>query len=360
MLKILQIVSNMNYGGVETVVMNYYRNMDRSNLQMDFACYSIVDELQEEIENNHGRIYRISNKNRHPFRRFKEISKILKENNYDIIHVHSDSASLFLELFAAKLAKTKIRIAHSHNTNCFVKWQHYLLRPFLPLVANVYFACSKKAGEWMFPKNDFIVITNGIDFNKYAFNDEKRKTMRKEYKWDNHFIIGNVGNYQASKNQIFLVKLMPALIKKIPEIKLALAGSYSSEAKEYVDNNNLNEYVDFLGIRKDIPDVLQGYDVFVFPSLFEGNPSAVTEACANNLPCIISDQTYEAMNSINFNKHFYHLPLQEEKWIDKIEELYNLKITKHKLDKQTIAESGFDIKVLGNELVKLYEDINTY
>ena len=359
MLKILQIVSNMAYGGVETVVMNYYRNMDRSNLQIDFACYSIVDELQNELENSGARIYRISNKNRHPFRRFKEITNILKKNNYDIIHVHSDSASLFLELLAAKLTKTKVRIAHSHNTNCFVKWQHYLLRPLLPLVTNVRFACSKKAGEWMFPKDDFIVISNGIDFQKYGFNDTKRKKIRKDNKWDKHFIIGNVGNYQPSKNQIFLVKLMPELIKHIPQIKLVLAGTYSKDAKEFVDNNNLEKYVDFLGIRKDIPDVLQGYDLFVFPSLFEGNPSAVTEACANNLPCIISDQTYEAMNTINFNEHFYHLPLIEEKWVDKIIELSKQNIKKHPLDKKTIAESNFDIKVLGNELVKLYEDINT-
>lgn len=359
MIKILQIVPSMRYGGVETVVMNYYRHLDKTNLQLDFGTYTIVDELRSEIEANNGKIYFVNNKNKHPLKRFNDVYQLAKCGKYDIVQVHSDSASLFLDLLAAKIAGTRVRIAHSHNTNCFVKWQHYLLKPFIRFVANEKFACSDAAGKWMFGNNPYKVIINGIDFNKYGFKEKTRKTVRDNLNWKDNVVIGHVGNYQKSKNQIFLVKMLPALIAKYPNIKIGFVGTYSDEAKSFVEENTLEQYVDFLGIRKDVQDVLQGFDLFCFPSLFEGNPSAVTEACASCLPCIISDQTFDAMCKINFNKYFYHLPLDINAWVNKVSELIDENNKRIPLTAKEIEESGFDINTLGLQLTKLYEDLGT-
>ena len=357
MIKVLHIVPSMHYGGVGSVVMNYYRNLDKKKIHIDFATFHVADDFKEEMDNNSSKIYHLENRSAHPIKRFKKIKKILKENDYDIVHAHSDSASLFLDLFAAKAGGSRVRIAHSHNTMCLVKWQHVIFKPFLPLVVTKGIACSEDAGKWMFGNKPFTVLNNGIDYNLYCFNKDYRQDIRNEFNWHDKYVIGNVGNYQPSKNQIFLVRLLPELIKTNRNIKLALVGSCCDDAKKYVEENKLEDFVEFVGVRNDVNKVLQGLDLFVFPSLFEGNAVAVTEAYASGLPCLMSDAVYEVRKTDNHLANYYHLPLIEDKWIDFINEEIKKNNVRTSLDRKIFAKLGYDIKELGKELEKIYEDL---
>ena len=357
MIKVLHIVPSMHYGGVGSVVMNYYRNLSKDKIHIDFATFHVADDLKQEMDNNGSKVYHLENRSAHPIKRFNKIRQILKENDYDIVHAHSDSASLFLDLFAAKVGGNKKRIAHSHNTMCLVKWQHVIFKPLLFMVVNKGIACSKDAGIWMFGDKPFTVLNNGIDYDLYCFNQEYRQNIRDEFNWHDRYVIGNVGNYQPSKNQIFLVRLLPELIKKNKNIKLALVGSCSDEAKKYVEENKLDDYVEFVGVRNDVNKLLQGMDMFVFPSLFEGNAVAVTEAYASGLPCLMSDAVYEVRKTDDDLPDYYHLPLVEEKWIDFINNEIEKNNVRTSLDRKIFAKLGYDIKELGKELEKIYEDL---
>lgn len=225
MIKVLQVVGSLNYAGIESVIMNYYRNIDRSKVQFDFIATSQGGRLEEEIRSLGGKIFYLPSKSKHPFKYMKGLEKIIKDNKYDIVHSNTNSASAYLDLRSAKKAGCKIRIAHSHNSSCLIKWQHRLFKPLLPTVTTHRFACSEPAAKWMFGKNkNYEIINNGIDFNKYAYDEQKRIEVRSTMQWTDSFIIGNVASFQQRKNQKFLVEIMPDILSHIPHARLVLVG----------------------------------------------------------------------------------------------------------------------------------------
>ncbi|MDE6029926.1 MAG: glycosyltransferase family 1 protein [Clostridiales bacterium] len=355
MIRVLQIVAGLNYGGVSAAIMNYYRNIDRTKVQFDFTTTAAGGRFEEEIKQLGGNVFLLPNKSKHPFKYVKQLKKIIKQGNYDIVQSNANSASAFLDLYPAKRAKCKIRIAHSHNSNCLIKWQHKIFKPLLPSVVTNRFACSAAAAEWMFGKNkDYKLINNGIDFDKYAFDLEKRAAVREQMQWGDDIIIGNVGSFQERKNQRFLIELMPKLLQVLPNARLVLIGrgDTQQQLKELCTQLNVNDSVDFLGARNDVDMLLQGFDVFCFPSTFEGLALAYIEALASALPVIISD----GVPFVQFG-NVSRLPLIHEQWIDRIQTSAQNVANRTAFTAQEIADSGYDIKTLAAELLNVYEEL---
>ena len=278
---IAHIMGKWNGGGVESVVMNYYRNIDRNKIQFHFLCdEDSTDIPYEEIEKLGGKVIVIP-----PYQKLfkyqKELYRIFKENNYKIVHSHINALSVF-PLRIAKKAKIPVRIAHSHSTSNKKEWKKnilkMILRPLSKLYANNYFACTEYAGKWLFGKKvverkELNVINNAIDLKKFEFNKNTRKALRKELGIkEDTLIIGHVGRFMKQKNHDFLIEVFNEVYKKNQNTLLILIGQgpLLSEIKQKAINLNIEDKVKFIGQVTDVEKYYNIMDIFLFPSIYEG------------------------------------------------------------------------------------------
>ena len=278
---VAHIMGKWNGGGVESVVMNYYKNIDRNRIQFHFLCdEDSTDIPYEEIEKLGGKVIVIP-----PYQKLfkyqKELYRIFKENNYKIIHSHINALSVF-PLRIAKKSGVPIRIAHSHSTSNKKEWKKnilkMILRSFSKLYANNYFACTEYAGKWLFGKKvverkELNVINNAIDLKKFEFNENIREDLRKELGIkEDTLIIGHVGRFMKQKNHEFLIDVFEKAIKQDDNIYLILVGQgpLEDKIKEMAKEKGIEDKILFLGQRNDVNKLYQAMDIFVLPSLYEG------------------------------------------------------------------------------------------
>lgn len=267
-VRVAQIMGKWVGGGVESVVMNYYRYIDRTKIQFDFICDDDSTTIPyEEIEKLGGKVILIP-----PYQKVlkyhNKLKKILKEGHYKIVHSHINTLSVF-SLFAAKCAGVPLRIAHSHSTtNKKEKKKNLLkqvLRPFSKIYANKYMCCSELAGRWLFgdkeyDKGNVYLLNNAIDLDKFKYDKKLRDKKRKELDIDKDtLVIGHIGRFVEQKNHRFLLDIFDEIHKKESNSILLLAGQgpLMDEMKEKVNILGLNDCVKFLGQRSDANELYQ-------------------------------------------------------------------------------------------------------
>ena len=293
-IRILHIVSSMDIGGIETMLMNYYRRLDRRKVQFDFLEHRSRGYYDSEIESYGGKICQISAPN--PFSPHYRLELMRFFNNhseYQIVHAHMNCMSS-LPLYYAKKAGVPVRISHAHNTDTphNVKYPIKIYWKYkIPNVATDLFACSAEAGKWMFNGNSFLVLHNAIITERFLFDETKRENVRKRLQLEDSFLVGHVGNFIKQKNHVFLLKIFREIIRMRRNAKLLLVGEghlqYQIQclAKKY----GLSDAVVFYGMSDNVGELLSAMDVFVLPSFYEGLPVALVEAQASGLKCYVSD-----------------------------------------------------------------------
>lgn len=367
MIRVLQIGMTDNVGGIENYLINYYRNINKSKVQFDFI--NIYDNdlcFKKEIISSGGNIYNISSYYKNPFKYIHELISIIKKNNYEIVHCNMNSAVMIYPLIAAKLANVNVIIAHAHNASSdkgiIKSILHNINRVFVPLLANKYFACSDKAGEWFFSKkiiqsNNYYVIKNAIDTSKFKFNLEVRKLKREKLQISNDsFVIGHVGRFNKQKNHEYIIEIFKYINSYVKKSKLILVGSgpLLSKIKSKVLAYNLQNDVIFLGERNDVNELMMAFDVFLLPSLYEGLPLVGIEAQSSGLKCYWSDNITKTINLLETNQ-FISLNKSPEEWANII-----CSGKTNTSDFRTnayikIKKSGFCIKDEAKKLTELYE-----
>ena len=353
-VRVLQIGMHDKIGGIETFLMNYYKNIDRNKVQFDFICPYDHLCFEEDIIKMGGKIYYISNFKKNPLKYYKEIKKIIKKNDYTIVHINLLSAANIIPILAAKRCKVKNIIAHSHNngvpSGLLRKILNNANKVILKNMANIFFACSISAGEWMFKNKKFVVIKNGINIKKYYFNEADRKLVRKKYNISNDkIVLGMVGRFDEQKNHDFAIELL----KKINNSKYILLligeGVLENKIKEKVREYNLTEKVIFAGKRNDIEKYYSAFDIFILPSKFEGLGIVNIEAQANGLPCLVSSVV---PTETNVSNDFYFLNLNNmDRWIEMIELISKKSVDRNDVHKELF---DYDIKKNAKELEKEY------
>lgn len=298
-IRVLHVVTYMGRGGLETMLMNYYRHIDRNKVQFDFLVHRDFEaDYDQEILQLGGRIYHISRLIPWSRRYHSELSYFLhKHSEYKIIHVHQDCLSA-VALKCAKECDIPVRIAHSHNCSQDKNLKYIIKRYYMkqiPDFATEYFACGKTAGEWMFSGQSFRVLKNAIDTKDYIYSEIIRETIRKALGIDNCTVIGHVGRFNPQKNHSFLIDIFNEYLKLDSEAKLLLVGDGPDvkAIQNKVEKFKIQDKVIFTGIRTDVNRLLQAMDVFVFPSLYEGLPVTMIEAQASGIPCVISNSISE-------------------------------------------------------------------
>lgn len=367
-IRIAQIMGKWLGGGVESVIMNYYRNINKDKIQFDFICDEDSTNIpEEEIKRMGGRIIIVPPYQK-IFKYHKALKKVLKQNKYSIVHSHINVLSVF-SLFAAKCAGVPVRIAHSHSTTCAKEWKKNIikqgLRPFSRVFATTYMACSETAGRWQFgnrayKKGKVHIINNAIDIENFQLNDEIRKAKRKELKIDDDvLVIGHIGRFTEQKNQSFLIDVFNEIYSKRKDSMLIFVGQgpLENKMKEKVKALGLQNNVKFLGQIENVSEIYQIFDVFVFPSLYEGLGMVVIEAQCSGLPCVCSTgvpRTAKISNKVEF----LNIESGVKRWSSKILEVCDEE--KRCGLAEELSNHGYDIRKEAHTLVEKYEKmINT-
>lgn len=293
MERILQVVTYMGRGGIETMLMNYYRRMDRTKIQFDFLVHrDFRADFDDEIEALGGHIYRVPPMNPASGGYRKALADFFREHPYRVVHCHLNYMSGVV-LSTAKKAGVSVRIAHAHTANMAPGWKQAvrrLCKYLIPATATHLFACSSEAGRAIFGRQDFSILANAIDAAAFAPNDTLRAEVRAELRLGDAFTVMHVGRMVYAKNHAFLLDAFRELLNTDPCAKLVLVGDGELRAEIEETAAQLPDgSVLLLGARSDIPRLLQAADVFAFPSRFEGMPVTMIEAQASGLPCIKSN-----------------------------------------------------------------------
>ncbi len=355
MIRVLHCVVGMNYGGYETFIMNVYRNIDKNKVQFDFLT-SIDGVFDCEINDLGGRIYKIPFITKvGPYIYNRNLIKFFKTHSeYKIVHSHMDKFSGMI-MRAADKCKIPIRIAHSHSTGNEGNIAYRVVKDYYGRYINKHcthrFACSEKAGKWLFNNVQFKVIKNGINIHNYLPNAEVRKKIRAELGFDNKYVFGHVGRFNATKNHKFLIDVFNEIKKRKVDVLLLLVGDgeLHDDIITYAKGCGIEKDLILFGTTNCVGDVLQSMDCFVFPSIHEGLGIALIEAQAAGLICIASDSV---PSDADFSSTVKYLSLKESsaKWAEQIlshsPNISNIE--------QKIIKSGYDINSTANILELFY------
>ena len=355
-IQVLQVVTHMNRGGLETMLMNYYRYIDRTQVQFDFLTHrDYKADYDDEIESLGGKIYHLprlvpwSESYKQTLREFFN-----SHPEYKIVHVHQDCFSGVVCQVAEECG-IPVRIAHSHCTSQDKNWKYPIKMWYMrniPKYATDLLACGQKAGEWMFSGAPFRILNNAIDADAYVYHPQKRDEIRTKFGLLNRLVIGHIGRFSPPKNHSYLIDIFAAIHQKEPKAALLLVGVGSGRKaiEEKVKLLGLQDCVIFTGVRSDVPDLLQAMDVFVFPSRYEGLPVTMIEAQAAGLPCYISDKV-PVECSITDAVKMIPLTALPGIWA---EEILAAKNTQRECNKEKVMKAGYDIKENANWLQNFY------
>lgn len=364
-IKVLYINGNtMKRGGIESYMMNYYRHFDHDKIKVDFVVLGFEEgAYDDEIAALGGKVYHVPKKSKNYFGYLRGLRKIFNTGEYKIVHSHLDAMSMTV-LKQAKKCNIPIRIAHSHNT------QH-LTNNFIKILINEYarktikdyathlFSCSEVAGRWLFgneavKEGKVSIIKNAIEIDKFTFDEEKRKDFRRKLGISqNEFVIGHVGRFDYQKNHEFLLDVFADVLRTVQNAKLILVGD--GDLREKIENKistlNIKNNVILLGVREDVDNLYNLFDLFLLPSHFEGLGIVVIEAQTNGLPCIVSDAVPK---EAKVTEKIKFLDSNDIKlWSKMILEFSNIKIDR-KICKKHIATLGYEINTEAKRLQKTY------
>lgn len=362
-IRILQVVGKMHYGGMETLIMNIYRNIDRNKVQFDFLVhYPEEGEYDEEIKKLGGKIYHMPRTVPQNYFIYKKALDLFfrEHKEYQIVHGHLQSTA-FLYHKIAKKNGVKCCITHSHN-NGYDKNMKGILSYYTSLLAqnytDVFFGCSQSACELYFPKaikegKRITIINNGIESEKYIFNLGVRNIVRRKLGIENQFVIGHVGRFSYQKNHKFLLEVYKEILKKIPNSVLLLVGEgpLLEQIKEIIVDMQLQKHVKLLGPRGDVNRLMQGMDVFVLPSCYEGLGIVLIEAQAAGLKCFTSAGVVPQEAKITDLLSYLPLNNDAKYWADKI---ILARYYQRQNTQKNVIKNGFDIKSTARFLQNFY------
>lgn len=360
-IRILQVFTVMNRGGAETMIMNYYRKIDKTKIQFDFLVHrNEKADYDDEIEALGGKIYRFTPVNIfYPKLYYNSLRTFfMSHNNYVIIHSHLNTFSCFPLKIAAEF-NIPCRIAHAHIALSKVDFLSVMygkekikdtlkkvvklrLKKKIKKDATHLFSCGDKAGQWLFGDSPFKTMNNAIDTEKFKFCQSVSETYKKDFGVEEELVLGHIGRFVSQKNHVYLIKIFASLLKKHKKATLVLIGdgplkkSIEMEAK----NLKIDHKVKFLGIREDIPQLCQMMDVFVFPSLYEGLPVTLIEAQAASMKIMASDNITK---EVKLTDNIEFISIEEDMintWANKI---INLNILNRLDQTSAIINGNYDI-----------------
>lgn len=363
--RVLQVIGGMNRAGAETMIMNTYRAIDRKKIQFDFLVYSDKkQDYEDEILSLGGRVIRVSVKN--PLEYISKIDDVInKYGPYIAIHAHTLHNNAFAML-AAKKHKGVVRISHSHNTQNQVnvsfakKVYESLTKKIIQKESQVWLACGEEAGLYLFGerfREHGHVVNNGINLSLYDHRNPECENVRKEFKLDADIIIGNIGRLTEVKNHSFMLKIAEKLKERNLNFKMVFIGQgeLKDQIKEEIRKMDLEDVVIMTGVRSDIADFLQIFDVFLMPSIFEGNPVTLIEAQASGVSCVVSESITDKIDLGLGLINKASLSQSIDFWCDLIVQAASHRVDDYGKIKKIFQSKKYDSLSIANQLTNIYK-----
>ena len=357
-LRVLQVGMTRNLGGIETYLIEQFRHLDKSKIDYDFVNitgeYSICYE--DEILASGSKIFKVVSRHKNPLLHYWQWFNILLQNKgvYDVIVLNTNSLEYVFPLVLGKIFGIPVRVIHSHNSG-FENKQGLARRllvgmnkKLLAWSANLRFACSQFAGQWMFKDNPYHVIYNAIDIHKYDADLAVRDEMRQALNLDTALTLLHVGRFSYQKNHSFLLDIFKEVHSIQPDSVLLLVGDtteeseFLTEVKRKIKAYGLENVVRLLGRRDDVNKIMQAADVLVMPSFFEGLTVVGIEAQASDLPLLLSDTVTKELGLLP-STQFISLEAGPTAWAEAI---VNSKQHNRQSRYEELKAAGYDI---GNE-----------
>ena len=364
MIKVLHVLSAVGSGGVESMLLNYYKNIDRGQVVFDLVVHKEnSNTLASDFENLGSHVFYITSQRNGVRKNQRELRDILSTRNYDIVHFHHGILSLGVKLVKKYSPESKT-VVHSHGSyesNLVVRVFKLLLRKYVKRYGDYFCACSKKAGAYAFG-DKFVelgkvaIIYNAIDLARFQFCQLNRMNIRQKYNIsDDEVCVGVVGRMSKPKNPFFIVELANQLRKRDFKFKLIWVGDgeLRKEVEKKMARCWLSEDVILTGVKKNINEYYSAFDVFVLPSKNEGLGIVAVEAQQNGVPVLISNKV---PNEVIITDNCKSLPLDLKMWCNEI--VTNIKIKKRIVKDWGIGERGYDIEKEGVKLLAFYNTIN--
>lgn len=354
-----------NDGGLSAYMLNNFRNINRCKFAFTFLC--VENDFKEESEYKKiGANFIYIDKKQSYLNYLIDLANIFRKSNCDILHLNLSAANIPVMILAKLLFKGKV-IIHSHSSSIVNKnilkrnsklFIHNIGKLFIPFLADRYLACSEKAAKWMYPfsiinNKKYQVCKNAIDIDKFRFDNNKRKTLRRKFKiGDNTVTIGHVAAFTYPKNHDFVVSIAKSLKDTNCDFKLFFVGDgYEKQRiQNEVNKNNLDKNVIFLGQRSDVNDLMQMFDVLILPSRFEGLGFVAIEAQSSGLPCLLSDRVPKEV-CITDLVHFMSLNENYNSWADAIMNYSRIKREDRTIE---ISKAGYNIHTEIKKIEKIY------
>ncbi len=360
MKRVLVYGMTNNMGGIESYLMNYFRRFDRTRIMFDFITDYPEMAYADEAKCLGSHIYYIPPRRQGLLKHMAAFRRVAREGSYATVYYNLLSASGVFSLLGL-IGMNTVKIVHSHNNSVENMRNHRLCRPLLNALTTYRLACSEQAGAFMFGeaylrKKKIWVIKNAIDCERFQYDPNKRQAVRKALELDNRLIIGHVGRPCYQKNTLFLIDVFEQILQREPRAMLLLVGEGEDRAavEEKIRTHGLDDHTMLLGMRDDIPDLMQAMDVFLLPSRFEGFPVVGIEAQASGLPCVFADTI---VRTINITGHVKFIGLDQPaiQWANLIIE-YSANFYRENIC-TTIKQAGFDITQQSKKLGTFFTDL---
>lgn len=340
-IKLAMIADCLRLDGISAVIMNYCTHLNLDKFEITIISGAPVTPVHRKRCDEVGiRVVELPVRKKAKIKYYVELSRVLKEEHFDICHVHGNSATSSVELFLAVVNGAKVRIMHCHNSMCQHKTLHNLLLPIFKHLYTQGFACSSLAGNWIFGKNRFKIIPNGFETEKFRYDSNKRIRYRKQMNLEGCMVIGHVGQINYQKNTEFSIRLFEKEFADDDLARLILVGNGRDKEiyKEYIENSVCKNKIILYGESDDVPGLLSAMDIFIFPSRYEGLGISVVEAQISGLPCVISNAVPK---EVQVSKNTIFLPIKEENlkdWSSAIRTFASLKADREKALEKNISD----------------------
>lgn len=370
MYRVLVFGLTENSGGIESVIINYFNNIDKRKIHFDFLCnFKGKIAYEDYLKSKGSRFFKITSRKQNPLLFKKELKSFFKKygKKYNCLWINLNSLVNIDYIIEAKKSGIDRIIIHSHNTEIMesgisgkVKsWIHNFNKNRIDKYVTDFWACSMDAAKWMFPQkvwHQTKIIRNAINPINFKFNEDERKKIRSSYDLEDSIIIGNVGRLQYQKNQEFIIRIIKRLSEKRSNLKLVLIGDGPDRLKleKDIETLNLERNVLVLGKSEYVSKWYNAFDLFLFPSRFEGISVALLEAQANGLPILASSSVNPQEVTVNSNLQFLNLNQSVETWIKYVEEMMNMSRIDYDIVQKNFINSGYDIHVESKKVENLF------
>lgn len=364
MIRVAIIGGKIHSGGKKNLIMEYFRHIDRMQVQFDFICDADSNSIpDEEIKQLGGRVYRIT-----PYQNIignmRDMYRLFKENKYDVVHAWNSMMNLF-PMVLAKRAGIKVRISESlsmANKGELKTYIKYALRPFSNIGANYYMSCGLDCGVFQFGKKKYeqgkiAIFKTVINAEANAYNPGLRKVTREKFGWSDNTVYGFIGRFMPQKNPVFIIDIFNEIRKRQANARLVLIGfgGLKEQMMNRVKEYGIESSVDNLGRREDIQQFYNAFDAFLLPSLYEGLPVVGLESQACGLPIFFSTEiTREA--AVCDLAYYEALSTPISKWAEMIIPVVEKNMIERSSRSQEIIDAGFDSHSESERLLNFYRN----